>query len=134
MSISLAASRAIAASIAPRPVKSTERIVVTHKKRAWRFLSAREARDEHLAHRLDRESYLDSVVAHFHHEETRLAFAYRARRPDLVKKSAFLKWVRELMRAEEEAERKAIEAEIRKEKNDRLWFPFRNASEESVDD
>jgi hypothetical protein len=132
--MSIAVARAFPTRAEARPVKSTEKIVVAHKKRGWRFLSAREARDEHLTHRLDHGTYLDSVVAYFQHEETRRAFAHVARRPELTKRSSFLKWVRELMRAEEEAERRAIEEEIRREENDRLWHPFRNASEASIDE
>lgn len=107
-----------------------------HRKGAgWRFLSPVEARDEHVAHRLDpTKTFLDDVIAHFQHEETRRAFAAAERRPELEKRSSFLKWVRELRRADEEAERRAIETEMRREENDRLWSPFRNSPDSSADE
>ena len=88
-----------------------------------------------MAHRIDpTKTYLDDVIAHFQHEEMRRAFAAAERRPELEKRSSFLKWVRDLTRAEREAERRAVEEEMRRGANERLWFPFRNASDASLDD
>lgn len=117
-------------------LRSRETIAIYTKFTSWHFISPRDLANRHRRH----EKLLDDMIQHHQNEELRRAMSVAVHDPSIADEKAFMEWVEKLEIEEfvaesmsfAEEERIAIE-EMRADMNGRLWYPFRNASEESLD-